>query len=249
MEFNVQNNILFFRIGSGLVPFASHPICKFKWQKYFQEDLEKIGNYIQKNKIRISMHPDQFTVINSPNLKIVQKSFSELKYHCDILDLMKLKSDAKIQIHVGGVYGEKEKAIQRFIENYQKLEKRIKDRLVVENDDRSYSLQDCLRINQKIKIPILLDSFHHQCLNNQEKLSLALISAFQTWRKKDGLPMMDYSSQKINGRRCSHIESINLNLFKKFIETAPGLDFDIMLEIKDKEKSALRALSFIKNKD
>jgi UV DNA damage endonuclease len=59
LKYNVKNNLLFFRIRSDLVPFASHPICKFEWYKLFQSELLEIGDYIKKNNSRISMHPDQ----------------------------------------------------------------------------------------------------------------------------------------------------------------------------------------------
>jgi UV DNA damage endonuclease len=247
LEWNKNHNLLFFRIGSGLVPFASHPINKFNWQKYFQAQLKKIGDYVQKNKIRISMHPDQFTVLNSPSKKVVQNSIRELEYHADFLDAMKLDSTAKIQIHVGGVYRDKPLAIRRFVQNYQKLPLKIKKRLVIENDDRSYSLEDCLKINKQNQIPILFDTFHHQCLNNGEELISAMKKAFQTWKKKDGIPLVDYSSQDKNKRLGAHTYHIDTKKFKKFIQQSTKLNFDIMLEIKDKEKSALSALKIIQS--
>jgi UV DNA damage endonuclease len=247
LEWNKNHNLLFFRIGSGLVPFASHPINKFNWQKYFQAQLKKIGDYVQKNKIRISMHPDQFTVLNSPSKKVVQNSIRELEYHADFLDAMKLDSTAKIQIHVGGVYRDKPLAIRRFVQNYQKLPLKIKKRLVIENDDRSYSLEDCLKINKQNQIPILFDTFHHQCLNNGEELISAIKKAFQTWKKKDGIPLVDYSSQDKNKRLGAHTYHIDTKKFKKFIQQSTKLNFDIMLEIKDKEKSALSALKIIQS--
>jgi UV DNA damage endonuclease len=118
LRYNVKNNLLFFRISSGLIPFASHPVCKFAWHKIFQSELKQIGDYIKRHNIRISMHPDQFVILNSPNEKIVQNSINELKYHCNLLDTMHLDYTAKVQIHVGGVYGNKVHAIDRFIKTY-----------------------------------------------------------------------------------------------------------------------------------
>lgn len=247
LKWNKDHNLLFFRIGSGSIPFASHPINNFNWPKYFKFKLRKIGDYIQKNQMRISMHPDQFTVLNSPKPEVVQNSIRELEYHCNFLDALQLDSTAKVQIHVGGVYGDKPQAISRFIKNYQKLTIRIKKRLVIENDDRSYSLQDCLKINKKIDIPILFDTFHHQCLNNGEELISAMKKAFQTWQEKDGIPLLDYSSQNKEKRFGAHTHHINIQKFKQFIQQSRGSDFDIMLEIKDKEKSALQAIKIIKS--
>lgn len=251
LEYNVKNNLLFFRISSDLVPFASHPICKVNWLEYFAKEFKQIGSYIKKHKIRISMHPDQFVLINSPRRIIVQRSIKELEYHCKVLDVMGLDSTAKLQIHVGGVYGDKEKAIDRFTTEYESLPASIKKRLVIENDHISYSLRDCILIHRRIGIPVLFDTFHHQCLNNGETILEAVRLAKKTWQKKDGRLMIDYSSQKSKAKKGTHAEHINLKHFKQFITETKGMDFDIMLEIKDKEKSALKSIGIafkVKNK-
>ena len=132
LNYNVENHLLFFRISSDLIPFASHPICKYNWLTHFKSELKEIGDYIIKNNIRISMHPDQFVPINSPHEKVTQNSIRELQYHCDILDAMCLDRSAKIQIHVGGAYGEKTSAINTFIRRYHTfLSESIKERLVI----------------------------------------------------------------------------------------------------------------------
>ena len=246
LEFNVKNNLLFFRIGSGLVPFASHQVCQDDWFNFFKPEFKKIGDYIKKNKIRISMHPDQFVVLNALDKKIVKKSIKEINYHCLVLDLMELNSQAKVQIHVGGVYQEKQKSIARFIENYLELKPEIKKRLVLENDHLSYSLKDCLLINKQTNIPIVFDLYHHQCLNNRETVSQAISQANQTWQKKDGQLMVDYSEKQLGKRKGVHGQKINSLKFRRFLEQTKNIDFDIMLELKEKEKNALKAVKIIK---
>ena len=203
---------------------------------------------MRENNFRISMHPDQFTLINSIDEEIFKRSVWELEYHADILNLMDLDHTAKIQIHGGGVYGDKKQSTERFINRYQKLPKKIRDRLVVENDEKSYSFQDCFKINQMTGIPIVFDYFHHTILNNDEKLTDVLQMQNETWKKRDGIPIIDYSSQEPGERKGKHIESIDLKDFKKFLEQSSGFDFDIMLEIKDKEQSAIQALKICNNK-
>lgn len=242
LEFNVKHSILFFRISSDIVPFASHPVNKFKWQIHFKKRFEEIGKYIKENNFRISMHPDQFVLLNSPDRKIVRNSIKELIYHCEILNLMELDETAKVQIHIGGVYDDKRKSVERFIKNYNQLPVNVKARLVVENDERLYSLNDCLHISQEVGIPVLFDYFHHSCFNNGESYLDALKSAMKTWHKRDGLLMVDYSTQKRGAKIGTHAHHINLKDFENFIKSTLEFDFDIMLEIKDKERSALRAL-------
>ncbi len=246
LQYNVQNGFYFFRISSDLVPFASHPVCTIDWAGHFRGQFRKVGEFIKNHSIRISMHPDQFVIINALKDDVVERSARELEYHCTVLDKMGLDNTAKIQIHLGGVYGDKRSAIYRFIERYNSLSKSLKSRLVIENDDRSYSLEDCLSVHKKIGIPIIFDAFHHQCLNNGETLRQGLELSASTWKESDGIPMVDYSSQQRGQRSGSHAKTLNTASFKKFLQETGGLDFDLMLEIKDKETSALKALKILK---
>jgi UV DNA damage endonuclease len=242
LEYNVSHGLYFFRITSDLIPFASHPICKYNWQKHFEVEFKSIGMFIKKHGIRISMHPDQFTLINSPDRNILSRSARELVYHSNVLGAMDLDTTAKIQIHVGGVYDDKSASMKRFIKRYKELAHEVKGRLVIENDEKLYSLGDCLAIHQETGAPILFDSYHHSILNNKEPLARACALAGKTWQKGDGTPMVDYSSQKGGGRIGAHAESIDIADFKRFLRQTLGCDFDVMLEVKDKEKSALLAL-------
>ncbi|MCU0236542.1 MAG: UV DNA damage repair endonuclease UvsE [Acidobacteria bacterium] len=241
LEYNRAHGLLFFRITSDLVPFASHPVCAFPWHEEFAPRFAELGNVIRSGAMRISMHPDQFTLINSPDEDIFRRSAAELAYHARVLDLLELDGTARIQVHAGGVYNDKPAAIDRFCRRFERLGEAVRRRLTVENDDRLYTVADCLQISRRTGVPVLFDSFHHQLHNRGEEAAQALGQAAATWKKGDGPPMIDYSSQKKGERAGRHAESIDLKDFARFIAAAGALDFDIMLEIKDKEKSALRA--------
>ena len=242
LAFNIDHQLLFFRITSDLVPFASHPICQFDWLTHFNDQFTTIGNVITSSATRISMHPGQYTVLNSPDDTILARSIKELHYHADVLDALRLDTSAKMQIHIGGVYGDKDASIRRFIERYHTIDDTLKQRIVIENDDHSYTVNDCMRIYEETGVPILFDTFHdelnHSGLSNQDTLSC--IS--RTWQDHDGIPMIDYSDYHSNGRRKSHAESIDISRFESFLTATRPYDFDIMLEIKDKETSALKAV-------
>ena len=247
LAFNVEHDLLFFRITSDLVPFASHPINQFDWQGYFASQFRAIGRFIKTRKIRISMHPDQFTLINSADTAVFKRSVQELRYHAAVLDLMGLDRTAKIQLHVGGVYGNKPASMQRFITRYYELENTIRRRLVIENDDRLYTLNDCLQIHEETGIPVLFDVYHHEVNSSGESLREAVSLITGTWKQHDGVPMVDYSSRAPGSpRRGKHAETIDLDHFQRFIEETEGLEFDLMLEIKDKEASALQAVAVLK---
>ena len=245
IDYNIENDMLFLRISSETVPFASHDVCTLDWKETFRIELENIGKKLRENNFRVSMHPGQFTLLNSPSKKIVEKSLAELEYHADLLDAMSLDNTAKIQIHVGGVYGDKDSAIERFISTFGIASKKITSRLAIENDDYHYSVKDCLRINKETNIPIILDNLHLECLNDGESLIEAYDMIKGTWDEEDGIPMLDYSSQQKNARIGKHTEHIDSNHFKKFIDIMHNQEFDLMFEIKDKEKSVLEAQRLI----
>lgn len=237
LYWNESKDIKFFRISSGLIPFADHPINKVNWQSIFRKEFKEIGNFIKKNEMRVSMHPDHFTVLNSLDKKIVNKAINALAYHNDILDLLGLDSTNKIQIHVGGVYNDKEKSKKRFIENYIKLPLKIRKRLVLENDDRNFSLKDCLDISKEIGVPIVFDAFHHTLLNDKESLKEGASLASKTWEKKDGTFMVDFSTQAKNKKRGAHDDYLDKKIFNSFLKNTKGIKKDIMLETKNKEKT------------
>ncbi|MFA4850775.1 MAG: UV DNA damage repair endonuclease UvsE, partial [Methanoregula sp.] len=242
LEYNREHGMLFFRITSDLVPFASHPICTFPWQEHFAEEFRRIGKFIRHHGFRISMHPDQFVLLNAPDTSVFQRSIADLVYQAQVLDLMGLDRSAKVQVHVGGVYGNKQASMERFSEKYEQLEPVIKNRLVIENDERLYTISDCLVIHERTGIPVIGDSFHHALNNRGELFVDQLKNLGATWNVHDGIPMIDYSSQEPGKRMGAHAEHIVPEDFRQFLNETRTADFDIMLEIKDKEKSALSAL-------
>ncbi len=243
VRYNVEHGLGFLRISSDLVPFASHPVCVDDWGGAFRERFAAIGRLVRDGRLRISMHPDQFTLINARDPEIVRRSIRELEYHVRVLELLELDAAAKVQIHVGGVYGDRAESLARFARNWVRLPAAVRRRLVVENDDRNYPLGDCLELHARCGIPVLFDAFHHAILNRGEPLAEALAAAARTWSAADGLPMVDYSSQAPDARPGTHVHSLDAADFRKFLRDSRPHDFDLMLEIKDKERSALRALA------
>jgi len=239
---NRARGFLYFRISSDLVPFASHPVCDVNWRQVFKADFRALGRRIREVDMRIAMHPDQFTLLNSPRPEVQQRSVAELIYHAQVLDAMELAADAKIQIHIGGVYGQRTEALDRFVEMYRELPEPVRHRLVIENDDRHYGLRDALELHDRCGVPVLLDIFHDQILSSGFSLPEALRRTAATWSRKDGLPLMDYSQQRVGGRLGAHAEHLRPAPFRQFLADSRGFDFDLMLEIKDKERSAALAL-------
>ncbi|MGI5827865.1 MAG: UV DNA damage repair endonuclease UvsE [Patescibacteria group bacterium] len=248
LNFNLQHNILFFRITSDLIPFASHPINRIPWQEMYADKLASLGKFVWEKGMRVGMHPDQFVVINSSSSEVVKNSVAELVYHVEVLNLMNLDYSHKIQIHIGGAYGDKLSATARFINRYKSLPETVKRRLVIENDETLYGVKDCLWVSEQTGIPIVFDIFHYRIKEYKDTVKEVMQKVALTWKQVDGLPIVDYSNQAPNKRFGSHSQTIDTADFMRTVQELKGFDFDIMLEVKDKEISAIKALEAIKQR-
>lgn len=246
LEWNRQNGIRFFRITSDLVPFASHPVCRFDWGRWFSPEFTQLGRYVRQHRMRVGLHPDQFVLLNARDRKVVRSSVAELLYQTQILDLMGLDRTAKVQIHLGAAYGDKSASKDAFCRQYELLPMAVRRRLVIENDDRIYTVADCLEVSQRIGIPVVFDVFHHRLNSSGEAVAEAVRRCAATWRRADGRPIVDYSSQQPNSRPGAHCEHIDIGDFRRFLAAVNGIELDVMLEIKDKEASALQALKLLR---
>ncbi len=244
LEWNDAHDIRFFRLSSATIPFASHPVMTFDWQTEFASTLAGIGDYIRARDMRINVHPGQYVILNSPREEVVHRSIAELQYHAELMDLLGIDASNKIQIHTGGVYGNKRSAIGDFIRTYVGLPETIRRRLAIENDERQFSLADNLRIHEATGVPLIFDTFHHELFNNGESLTQALNAVVPTWRGH-GPAMIDYSSQNPAKQAGAHTLSIDLDAFQPVLNELNGRRVDLMLEIKDKERSVLKVMELI----
>lgn len=241
MNYNIENGIKLFRISSDVIPFGSHPVNVVKWWDIFSEKLRRIGEIAQANHIRLSMHPGQYTILNSTNEKVVQRAVEDLRYHCRFLDVLGVDTKHKLILHIGGVYGDKAAAVDRFVRQYRLLDQAIRCRLVIENDDQQYTIEDVLEIGNREGIPVVFDHLHHQ-LNPSDSQSMYdwISDCAATWRAKDGPQKIHYSQQKRNKRPGSHSDTVDLGTFLDFCRHLKDPMPNIMLEVKDKNLSAIK---------
>lgn len=249
IEYNFAHDILLYRMSSDLIPFGSSPINCLNWQSLFEEQWKALGNKIKKYGMRVSLHPGQYTILNSPRCEVVERAILDLRYHCDLLNVMKLDTTHKIILHIGGIYGDKTSAIERFIKEYQRVDSQIKNRLVIENDDHHYHIEDVLEISKQLHIPVVFDNLHHAILHPKSNLDdvewLRLCKL--TWEKKDGNQKMHYSEQHQEKRIGAHGEHIQIATFVDFCKRVNRKDLDIMLEVKDKHHSALACIQSLQD--
>ena len=247
LEYNKAHGIGLFRISSDIIPFGSSPLNPLDWSLDFCKEWELLGGLVRESKIRVSMHPGQYTVLNSPIHDVVDRAIQDLIYHEKVLSNLLTDSKSKIILHVGGAYGDKPLALERFSENYTKLPPSVKSRLVIENDDRIYNIEEVLSLGEKLSIPVVFDNLHHAVNPTKEDRGEAywIERAFETWREVDGGQKIHYSQQNINKRQGAHSETIDLNNFLLFYNELSIPRPDIMLEVKDKNLSAVKCINGI----
>ena len=242
IQYNIDNDIRLFRISSDIIPFGSHPMNTLDWEKEFKSEINELSAMIGGSKMRISMHPGQYTVLNSIRQDVVDRAIVDLEYHCKFLDALACSTASKIVLHVGGVYGDKKASSDSFIKNHNALTRGIKSRLVIENDDTSYNISDVLSISKETGIPVVFDVLHHHVNAPNEELLIEdwIKLAGKTWRESDGVQKIHYSQENPNGKKGAHSKYIRSSQFLDFYNNHIIDNIDIMLEVKDKNLSAIK---------
>ena len=245
LQYNAEHAIGLFRISSDIIPLASHPAMRVDWQAEYKDTLARIGRLIRENGIRVSMHPGQYTVLNSPKAEVVRNAVEDLRYHCAFLDALGCDAAHKIIVHIGGMYADKAQAMRRFVQNFAALDDCIKKRLVIENDDTSYTVDDALEIARQTGLPIVFDAFHHILNhgNGNQSVFEWIDRCGMTWGERDGRQKIHYSQANPQAEsKGAHSRTINLGEFLAFYQNLHSRDIDVMLEVKDKNLSAVKCI-------
>ncbi|NLD33058.1 MAG: UV DNA damage repair endonuclease UvsE [Trichococcus flocculiformis] len=242
IDYNRKNGIKFFRISSDLIPFGSSPVNPLAWSEIHREAFDRIGVMIRKAGIRVSLHPGQYTVLNSPTEDVVQRAIEDLIYHDKILTALGADQTNKIVLHVGGIYGDKEEALLRFEQNFHHLPEAVQNRMIIENDDRLYNIEDVIQLANRLQIPAVYDNLHHAInpppSGGTDRYWIA--EAKKTWKAADGSQKIHYSQQSPGKRPGAHTDTIDLDTFLQFHNELEDPAIDIMLEVKDKNLSAIK---------
>ena len=240
-NFLERHRILLYRISSNLVPFASHPVNDVAWWDEYRETFTRIGARLRALDVRISTHPGQYTVLNSPHRAIVDAAEAELLYQARLLDAFGSDTTCKIVVHIGGLYGGSERhAMDRFSTTANALPDMVRRRLVIENDDRLFDAEEVLEVSRMTGLPVVFDWLHHQANPCGRDIRDVLPEIFRTWRPADGRPKIHLSSQAPGGPPGAHADLIDPRDLVAFLETAPAIPFDAMLEAKQKDRALLK---------
>lgn len=239
-----------FRVSSQFLPRYTHPVVGYTLETL--PDFERIISILEKVRqlgegwdIRLSFHPDQFVLLSSPNVEVTRKSIAELDYQAILAE--RIGADV-VNIHGGGVYGDKTAALKRLRENFLLLPQRVKSRLTLENDDVSYTVRDLVPVCDDLKIPLVYDVHHHRCNPDGFSVREATELCANSWHKAGrGEPYMHISSPK-NGWHAKnlkpHSDRIDINDFPRAWQ---GLDATIDIEAKDKELAVIEIMQKLSN--
>lgn len=235
LRWNAERDIRVFRLTSNLVPLASHPANTLAWWDEFGERLAAIGALARREELALSTHPGQYTVLGSARPEVVAAALDELEYHARLFDAMGLR-EPHIVVHVTGTD-------DRFADAFAQLSDGAARRLVLENDERR-SLADALDLAGRLGARVVFDVFHHSLNPSFDGASTRELVALASDRW-DGRQEVHFSTQQAGKRPGAHADSLDLEAFAAFAGQVRDLPLDCVLEVKDKERSTLAALSLL----
>jgi UV DNA damage endonuclease len=250
-RWNYRHNIFLYRMSSEMFPFASHPDYYENYDfEQFRSRLHNIGILARHYKQTLTFHPGQYNQLTSHRESVVEKSIIDIDIHAKILDMMACDKDSVIVIHGGSKQDGKQVALARFSKNFEKLSQSSRDRLVLENCEMAYSIQDLLPISERLGIPIVIDYHHHNInpgsIDSEEMLLEITQLVLSVWNSRNITPLFHLSESRpgitvndsITARRAhsDYIQDLPNVLLQTLFYTKINLD----IEAKMKEQAVLR---------
>lgn len=241
LEWNDKHGIRVFRISSEIFPHISNPDVEDYDINFLKPLIKKLGILAKNLGQRLTMHPGQYNVIGTPDANKFKKTIIDLEWQAELLDIMECSNDSVMVVHGGGIYGDKKTTKKRWCEQFYKLPKKVQKRLVLENCEKCFNIEDCLEISKIINIPVVFDTHHYECYNllhpdetlKKPKHYIPLI--LETWNRRMIKPKFHISEQGTG--KCGH-HSDYINKIPKYLLDIPekyGVEIDIMIEAKKKE--------------
>ncbi len=245
LYYNLAHEIELYRFSSSIVPLATHPEVCWDFTTPFRTEWLEIGEIVKKKRLRVSFHPNQFTLFTSPKKKITENAVIDMTYHYQMFEAMGIADRALINIHIGGAYGNKPEALARFHQNLTTLPAHIKKVMTLENDDKTYTAEETLTVCEKESIPFVFDYHHHMANQSTAPLEELLPRIFQTWRHVEAVPKIHISSPKNKKEFRSHADFVDPEFIIPFMTLLReiGQDVDFMIEAKAKDQAALKLVA------
>ena len=243
---NNEHDIFNLRISSEIFPHFTDTDTEPYTLDFAKEELKKVGELAKNLGHRLTFHPGQFNQVGANKKEVLESTIKDLGMHCDIFDMMELDDNAIVNIHLGGMYGDKEKTKRRWIEQFDDLPSKIKRRLTIENDEKCYSVRDCLDVAAETGIPVVLDNHHYQCYNllhpdeEPEEIEELITEVIEdSWRDRK---VLFHISEQDETKKCGAHSKYISKLPDYYIEIPEKYDVDLWIDIeaKEKEKAVLK---------
>jgi UV DNA damage endonuclease len=240
-----EADIRMYRMASDLAPYVTKTDLPEQARQIEESarELAEVGTRARELGLRLSLHPSQYIVLNTPDERVLDTALRTYASHAAILDGLGLGPEHKIITHVGGLYGDREGALARFVARYERLPQAVRARLIVENDDRLFDVADVLWLHARAGIPVVFDWLHHQALNlSGISAEEAATRALATWPEGQR-PKLHFSSPRgtiVPGKSAPHADYIDAEDLIPFVRALPDTPYDIMLEAKMKDAALFR---------
>ena len=198
LDYLAKEKLDMYRLSSDIAPYATHPdMPQFhSMVKDSDAELRAFGAKAKALDIRLSFHPSQYVLLNSPDPELTRKSIWDLSSQAEMLDRMELADEAVMVTHVGGVYDDREASRARWIEGNEQCPEHVKRRLVLENDDIRFSAADALWIHERTGVRLIFDYQHMWCLNPERLDMRATLEKFVASWPKGVRPKIHFSSPR-----------------------------------------------------
>ena len=234
-----------YRISSDLFPLITYRAANITLNDVPQfndivQEIEDIKQTIKDSKVRISCHPSEFNVLASTNTDAVDRTITELNFYANFLDMIGCSADynCPMNIHINNRQGSNDEVVDRFIQNFNRLNDNCRNRLVIENDDKL----NCWSVKQliedfypKTKIPITFDYLHHKCHPDgwtEEEAILACVDTWQGYR-----PLFHYSESAPGNNPRKHAQYAEQECY-----SYGEIEYDVDMELKMKDKAISKFL-------
>lgn len=257
------SGIQMYRFSSKLIPLATHEELA-DWNPFvtLAPAFQEVGDFVRRNGLRVSFHPDHFCVFSTPRPEVLRKSELDLLTHVLMLDAMGLDEATKCNIHMGGAYGDKAAAGERFVRQFSALSPRLKQRVTLENDDKTFNVRETLEAAEQVEIPMVLD-IHHHAVNSGDVDEDELYNGLwprivRTWQKEGERlgytspsqlpPKIHASSPKSISEPRAHADFVEAEQLVQFLRYAARHTeyLDCMLEAKSKDEALMKLIEDLK---
>ncbi|WP_404460341.1 UV DNA damage repair endonuclease UvsE [Sutcliffiella horikoshii] len=252
LKHNVANDIRFFRFSSKLIPLANHEEVKdWKFMRPLKEILSQIGDYIEENPMRVDFHPDHFVLLNSKKKEIINQTIKTLSMHRSLLKGMRVPTQHRCVLHIGGGYDDRELALEQFIHNFALVPQPIQEMLILENDDTTFHLRDALYVCEKLNVPLVFDYHHHLAHFEEEAEGWEQDweRVVQTWEHSPLPVKMHISSPRDEKNFRAHADYVDPKMFMDFLQGIKGSvpEIHCMIEAKKKDEALFQLMEEMKS--